>query len=142
MDTDAELKSYLFTANKYACFSRIKEQKRLVKEPDRDTEPRKTTPAWDNASGSSLREPASVDPLVVKALDECLKKLPRDRRMCVLLNCIERTTLKETRDIVYGPSGPVLATIRTRIIEARAKLRRCLERKGITNVEDSLLGSI
>ncbi len=78
----------------------------------------------DGAPGAADRE-RQLD--LTRALAASLDELPVDQRVAFVLCEVEERTAREAAEIVGAPEP----TVRTRVFQAKRKLREALERRGI-----------
>jgi RNA polymerase sigma-70 factor (ECF subfamily) len=65
---------------------------------------------------------------LAEALAACLERLPRDQRECFELRHAEDFRYQE----IAGVLGVPLGTVMSRLARARARMRSCLEARGVT----------
>lgn len=120
--------SWLLRITTNACYDALRKEKRrpsdsledLTAEGELGLE--KTQSDWGSNEPDPEREAERAE--LRRAIEECLRRLPTDFRVAVLLVDVEGYDYKEAAQIIRKPLG----TVKSRVARARGRLRECLQR--------------
>lgn len=120
--TEGSFKAWLMRIATNACYDEFRRRKRRPQtslEEITDINESAGFLQSDDPSPEQLRQQKEL----AQAIQNCLKGLPEDQRIAVVLCDVEGYDYSEIADIITGSLG----TVKSRISRARGKLRDCLQ---------------